>query len=37
MRIPEYKLKQLKKNEQLIKMLKDPNIRNTLLKIDNSK
>ena len=37
MRIPESKLRLLKRNEELIKMLKNPELRNMLSKIDNSK
>lgn len=37
MRIPESKLRLLKRNEELIKMLKNPELRSMLSKIDNSK
>lgn len=37
MRIPTYKLKKLKQNDDLVKMLKNPQLRNMLIKIDNSK
>lgn len=37
MRIPLSKLRQLKSNEELVRMLRDPHLRNMLIKIDNSK
>jgi hypothetical protein len=37
MRIPNSRLKKLKENPELVKMLKNTEMRNMLIKIDNSK
>lgn len=37
MRIPNSRLKKLKENAELVKMLKNTELRNMLIKIDNSK